>query len=314
MQTANLKSLANISCWINDESEELIDEDIFDTINLSIRSKDCHNYVILILNPSNKDHWIYKRWIANTHKVEYFDGYPVEISTHPEVLHLHGTYLDNIKNLSDSFIATMQRMKVEQPKLYGLKVIGQWSDIAEGALFPKANLNTFKHSEILERQFESSLAYIDVADSGTDFTCMYIGRNIGARIYITDIIFTEGNSDVSIPQILSALAKNKVSYVRVESNNMGAIYARELSKQAKSTEVLTCVSTTNKHTRILMDSPAINNYFMFKEQSERNAMYEAALDQLSIYTKDGKAKHDDSADAASGLVRFVQSMLPDYYL
>ena len=65
---------------------------------------------------------------------------------------------------------------------------------------------------------------------------------------------------------------------------------------------------------ILMDSPAINNYFMFKEQSERNAMYEAALDQLSIYTKDGKAKHDDSADAASGLVRFVQSMLPDYYL
>ena len=39
-QTASLKSLQGISTWVLDEAEELIDEDIFDTIDLSIREKE----------------------------------------------------------------------------------------------------------------------------------------------------------------------------------------------------------------------------------------------------------------------------------
>ena len=42
-QTASLKSLQGISCWVLDEAEELIDEDIFDTIDLSIIEKDVQN-------------------------------------------------------------------------------------------------------------------------------------------------------------------------------------------------------------------------------------------------------------------------------
>ena len=38
-QTASLKSLQGINCWVLDEAEELIDENIFDTIDLSIREK-----------------------------------------------------------------------------------------------------------------------------------------------------------------------------------------------------------------------------------------------------------------------------------
>ena len=38
-QTGNLKSLTNVSNWVLDEAEELIDEDIIDTIDLSIREK-----------------------------------------------------------------------------------------------------------------------------------------------------------------------------------------------------------------------------------------------------------------------------------
>ena len=47
-QTGNLKSLQGISTWVLDEAEELIDEDIFDTIDLSIREKDIQNRIILI--------------------------------------------------------------------------------------------------------------------------------------------------------------------------------------------------------------------------------------------------------------------------
>ena len=51
-QTASLKSLTGVSNWILDEAEELIDEDIFDTIDLSIREKDIQNRVVFFSNGS----------------------------------------------------------------------------------------------------------------------------------------------------------------------------------------------------------------------------------------------------------------------
>ena len=45
-----------------DEAEELTDETIFDKIDLSIRQKNKDNRVILILNPTTKENFIYQRW------------------------------------------------------------------------------------------------------------------------------------------------------------------------------------------------------------------------------------------------------------
>ena len=50
-QTANLKSLQGITTWVMDEAEELVDEDTFDKIDLSVRNKAQENRIILILNP-----------------------------------------------------------------------------------------------------------------------------------------------------------------------------------------------------------------------------------------------------------------------
>jgi phage terminase large subunit len=51
-QTASLKSLQGVSTWVLDEAEELIEEDIFDTIDLSIREKSVQNRVILNIESS----------------------------------------------------------------------------------------------------------------------------------------------------------------------------------------------------------------------------------------------------------------------
>ena len=64
-QTANLKSLQGVTTWILDEAEELQDEGIFDKINLSFRQKGIQNRVILILNPTTKEHCIYKRFFQD---------------------------------------------------------------------------------------------------------------------------------------------------------------------------------------------------------------------------------------------------------
>ena len=73
-QTASLKSLQGISTWVLDEAEELVDENIFDTIDLSIREKGIHNRVILILNPVTKEHWIYKRFFEDKGVEGGFNG------------------------------------------------------------------------------------------------------------------------------------------------------------------------------------------------------------------------------------------------
>lgn len=311
IQTAKLKGV-DATCWVNDECEEFTDEGLFDDIDLSIRTLDAQNRVILVMNPSNTDHWIYKRWIQHTNKIEYIDGVPVEISTHPDVLHIHTTYLDNLPYLQESFLNTVKETKLNYPKNYGFKIIGQWNGVAEGTIFNRNDLKTYKHSELLK--FESSIAYIDVADSGTDYTVCFIGKNIGSKIYITDIYFSDNNADVTVTGCAIAINEAKCNYVRVETNSMGAMFSRSLQKEVKSTKVLAASSTTNKHTRILMDMPFIMEYFVFKHETERSTMYEDALRQMCMYTKDGKAKHDDSADAASGLAMFIRGVLKHLYV
>ena len=311
IQTAKLKGV-DATTWVNDECEEFTDESLFDDIDLSIRTQDTQNRIILVMNPSNTDHWIYKRWIQHTNTIQYIDGIPVEISTHPDVLHIHTTYLDNLKYLDKSFLKTVEQTKLNYPKNYGYKIIGQWNGVAEGAIFNRNELKTYKSSEIL--QFESSLGYIDVADAGTDFTVCIIGKNLGSKIYITDIYFSDANSDVTIPNVATMIMQNKCSYVRSETNAMGGMYTRNLQKQVSGCQILGASSTTNKHTRILMDMPFIMEYFIFKHESERTPMYEDAIRQLCMYTKDGKAKHDDVPDAASGLAMFIRSMLPKQYV
>lgn len=308
-QTANLKSINGVTCFVVDEAEEFTDEDSFDKIDLSVRTKAAQNRVIIILNPSNKEHWIYKRFFSNSHRIEMIDGLPIEISTHDDVEHIHTTYLDNIANLSESSLKVIEKMKQTSLRMYGHKALGQWLDIAEGSLFQ--HLKTYQPSEAL--QFDSSFAYIDIADEGNDYLCMVVGRNIGTDIYITDIVFSDANTDITLPQCAMVIKQNNVSYCRVESNSMGAMFGRNLQKLLTDTTILFASSTTHKHTRILNDSVSICEYFRFKDEQYRNEMYHNAVGQLKLYTKDGKAKHDDMPDACSGLMTFIRSMLSDLY-
>lgn len=308
-QTANLKSINGVTCFVVDEAEEFTDEDSFDKIDLSVRTKAAQNRVIIILNPSNKEHWIYKRFFSNSHKVVMIDGLPIEISTHDDVEHIHTTYLDNIANLSESSLKVIEKMKQTSLRMYGHKALGQWLDIAEGSLFQ--HLKTYQPTETL--QFDSSFAYIDIADEGNDYLCMVVGRNIGTDIYITDIVFSDANTDITLPQCAMVIKQNNVSYCRVESNSMGAMFGRNLQKLLTDTTILFASSTTHKHTRILNDSVSICEYFRFKDEQYRNEMYHNAVGQLKLYTKDGKAKHDDMPDACSGLMTFIRSMLSDLY-
>lgn len=162
-QTANLKSINGITTFVGDEMEEWRDEEAYDKLILSIRKKGIQNRVLLILNPSDAEHFIYKKYIENTHKIVNIDGVDVQISTHPNVLHIHTTYFDNIENVSEQFLAEIAEIKENslreatdehgkfdhalfQKTKYATKIIGRWTDIADGVIFTNVQIGEFDES------------------------------------------------------------------------------------------------------------------------------------------------------------------------
>jgi len=136
-QTAKLKSIHGITTFICDEGEEWTNEEDFERLVLSIRTKGIQNRVIIIMNPTDSNHFIYQRYIRDSHKLINIDGVDVQISTHPNVLHIHTSYFDNIKHLSPQFLKEVQDLKDKDPGKYAHVVIGSWADVAEGAVFKK---------------------------------------------------------------------------------------------------------------------------------------------------------------------------------
>lgn len=136
-QTASLKSLQGISTWILDEAEELIDEDIFDTIDLSIREKGVQNRIVLVLNPVTKEHWIYKRFFQDKGVEAGFNG------SKGNTTYIHSTYLDNEENLSKSFLERIKAIQRNNIKKYNHAIMGGWLDKAEGVVFENWSIGEF---------------------------------------------------------------------------------------------------------------------------------------------------------------------------
>jgi phage terminase large subunit len=136
-QTANLKSLTGITCFILDEAEELVDEDIFDKIDFSIRSQIKQNRIILVLNPATKESWIYKRFFESKGVKEGSN------ETKEDTTYIHTTYKDNIDNLSESFLKQIEHTKLTRPEKYNHVIMGGWLDKAEGVVFTNWSFGEF---------------------------------------------------------------------------------------------------------------------------------------------------------------------------
>ena len=141
-QTANLKSLQGITTWVVDEAEELTDEQKFDTIDLSVREKGLQNRVILILNPTTKEHFIYKRFFEDRGVQE---GSNI---TKDNTTYIHTTYIDNIDNLSKSYIDQIAQMRERRPEKYKQQMLGAWLNKAEGVIFSNWTIGEFKRYSV----------------------------------------------------------------------------------------------------------------------------------------------------------------------
>lgn len=153
--------------------------------------------------------------------------------------------------------------------------------------------------------YDGTIGYIDVADAGKDFTAMAICAVIKKELYVIDYVFNRENTDVTLPLCAEMLNKYRVPYCRVESNAMGAMFARQLQRMTPNTRIMQVNNTTNKDTRIIMQSAFIQNRFTFVTGSKYSELF---LANVESYSKEGKNKNDDAPDCLAGLSIFTQSM------
>ena len=198
-QTANLKSLQGVTTWILDEAEELTDESIFDKINLSIRTKGVQNRVILILNPTTKEHWIYNRFFERAGVEEGFNG------VKDNVTYIHTDYRDNAKNLDQSFLDEVEHIRTTNEKKYKHVILGGWLDKAEGVVFTNWRFGDF-NPDNLQTSFGQDFGF---SIDPTTLVEVAVDRKL-KKIYLKEHLYKPKLTTTQIAFINKEVCKGKV--------------------------------------------------------------------------------------------------------
>ena len=228
-QTASLKSLQGITTWVVDEAEELTDENKFDTIDLSVRQQGNQNRVILILNPTTKEHFIYTRFFEDRGVQE---GSNI---TKDNTTYIHTTYMDNIENLSKSYIDQIAQMRERRPEKYKQQMLGSWLNKAEGVIFDNWTIGEFKRSSVSvwgqDYGFAadpSTLVECNIDTSSKTIylkECFYLQRLTTSQIAELNLKHSKGGliiGDSAEPRLLSEI-KAKGCNVKASIKGQGSV-------------------------------------------------------------------------------------------
>ena len=222
-QTAALKSLNGVTTFVCDEAEELDDESDFDKIDFSVRVQDKPNRCILILNPTSKEHWIYKRWFQNIGVPENYNG-KEGITTY-----IHTDYRDNKPNLSASFLKQVNEMKKNRPDKYMHQILGSWLSSAEGTIYKNWKVGDYTQTELSVfcqdfgfSQDETTLCQISIDN---ERKTMWIRECYGDKGLTTSQIANKNRQHAGIDLIIADSSEPRLieELKRMDINIRGAI-------------------------------------------------------------------------------------------
>ena len=128
INTAALKSIPKLKMWVNDESEELVDETVFDTIDLSIRYNNVPGEVWLVANPPDIEHFIYRRFFKERGIEDVWNG------VKDDVTYIHTTYLTN-PHLPPEYVALAEKCKAVDAEKYDNVWLGHFAMHKEGLIY-----------------------------------------------------------------------------------------------------------------------------------------------------------------------------------
>ena len=216
----------------------------------------------------------------------------------------------SMKALQDD--GTMLCSEVLSRKSYEAKIKAMGADIASAnyqqePIDLKGRLYTsFKTYSGDLPQFKEIRNYTDTADTGEDYLCsINYGVTFADEAYVLDVLYTKEPMEVTEPATARMLLEGAVNLARIESNNGGRGFARNVRRILEQelgsnyTTIKWFTQTQNKQARIYSNSAWVMQHIYFPEDwKNRWPEYHNAMIK---YQREGQNKHDDAPDATTGI-------------
>lgn len=151
--------------------------------------------------------------------------------------------------------------------------------------------------------------FTDTADTGSDFLCSINGVVSEKEFYISDLVFTDESMEITEPKVTELLFSGAVNVSRIESNNGGRGFARNVQRLmnerygSNRTQIESVPQTHNKESRILASSAWVQNH-VYMPPNWRTRFPEF-YKQVMSYQRKGKNAHDDALDVLASIYEFV---------
>lgn len=157
---------------------------------------------------------------------------------------------------------------------------------------------------------EGVINYTDTADEGSDYLASICAAQYNGELYVTDVLYTKDGMEVTEPKTAKMLVENNVQIAKIESNNGGRGFARNVGKavyevtKSRKTAVTWFTQTKNKRARILTNATYVQNhiYFPVNWHDRWPEFYKA----INGYQREGKNANDDGPDALTGLAEMME--------
>lgn len=181
----------------------------------------------------------------------------------------------------------------------------------EGLLYEEDELR--RYFSLPDEEPDAIIAVCDTKDKGTDYCVLPVGYVYGEDYFIEDVICDNALPGIVEGRIIDTLSRNGVKAARFESNSAGGRVAEKIQKELKKlgaeTNITTKFTTTNKETRIIVNSAWVKEHCLFKAKSlyKSNSDYGKFVSFLCSYTMAGKNKNDDVPDAMAMFSDYAQS-------
>ena len=182
----------------------------------------------------------------------------------------------------------------------------------EGLLYDDEELK--RYYELPSDEPDAIIAVVDTKDRGDDYCVMPIAYQYGDKYYIEDCVCDNSLPEIFVPELVNKLYKHKVKLCQFESNSAGGVISDNVREKLKNkggiTHITKKYTTSNKETKIIVNSAYVKEHFYFKDKTcyTQKSEYGKFMRFLCGYTLSGKNKHDDVPDAMAMLADFVQNM------
>jgi predicted phage terminase large subunit-like protein len=154
-------------------------------------------------------------------------------------------------------------------------------------------------------------AVIDTADTGEDFLCSIVYAVSPSGYYLLDVYYTAQGMEVTEEKTAVQLTKHVPESVKIESNNGGRGFARNVEKKMRElgnfkTSVNWYHQTENKEVRIFTKAAEVQNMIHYPEGWD--IRWPEFYSNITGYMATGKNKHDDGPDTLTMLVEAEQKL------